>query len=1799
MDGFPVRRTRAQVFVIFITVAVALAAVNPAGVTARSQAAGAVASYESPPASPQCNPGQDITASADLYSHFLASGSLPGETIRDGNESTNPGLIAPHVEDRYWRYTFPAGTTISTYRIHQVPWAGNTSTHYYIVSSDSVEGPWTVRGEHFGEEDTGPISISPTTDSAWRIYSVAGNNGWGVFEWRMFTAGAGDCIPVEQLFGICQYGHQKCPVNFEHEPVNTAIGNYVSTTTDLSLPGRGISLDFARTYNSLDTSSGVLGVGWRHVYEARLVINPDGTVRFFTEDGAQLLFGPDGQGGFTAPMGVLSELAPIGGGYEITRHDQVRYRFDTAGTLTAIVDRNANELTFSYTAGKLIQITDTVGRTITLGYDANERLASLSGPPNRSVSYTYDPSGRLATVTDASGGVWEYGYDASDRLTTITDPNDHVLVTNEYGADGRVSAQTNAVDQRGTFDWDSATQTSTYTDARGGEWVDDYDGNVLQSRTDPLGNTTTYGYDANLNLAAFADPRSNTTTFTYDPAGNLLTRTAPSPPSYLETWTYTALNDIETYTDGRSHTTTYDYDPAGNLITLTAPLGAVADFGRDPAGTGLLVSLTDPRDKTTTYGHDGEANLTSITTPLGNETTMTYDPAGRMLTVVEPRGNAPGADPTDYTTTFTFDAADHLLTITDPLSNAATRTYDPGGNLESITDARDHTTAYGYDNANHLTSVTDALDGVTAYAFDEVGNLISRTDAKEHLTTYGYDMAGRLTGTTDSLNHSWTLTYDDAGNVATHTDAKDNTTSYAYDELNRLTGVTYAAPSTPSVTYGYDANSNLATMIDGVGTETYTYDDLDRLTAVTRGPDTFSYVYDLAGNLTSRTYPGQSGQTWVYDDDGRLTSANGATYTYDEAAQPLTAATSDGLTARYSYDPAGRLLEVAHTSTSATLSRFTYALDPVGNRTAMTTREGTVTYRYDPLDRLTEACWSQTSCPAGPPASPLPCLECIGGNLSRPAATVTPPAGETYRTYTYDPVGNRLTEASDALALVTERDSVSSSGIQANGASQDVALSADGRYVAFQSAASDLVSGDTNAKTDIFVRDRQTGIVERVSVGSAGAQATNHSYHAAISDDGRYVVFESLATNLVTGDTNAKSDIFLRDRTQGKTTRLSIATGVSGAQANNHSYSPAISGNGAAVTFESIATNLITTDTNGASDVFVRVLASNATTRVSVASAGTQGNGSSTSAAISGDGRYVAYQSAATNLVTGDTNGVFDIFVRDRTGATTTRLSLTITNGQANNASSAPVISADGNWLAFQSTATNLVGGDTNGVQDVFARHRTIFGSTGRVSVASSGIQANAASAAPAISGDGSYVAFHSSATNLVASDTNAAQDAFIFQRTTGTTTRLSVTSDGTQSNGASSYPSISGNGANTAFESLASNLVSNDTNVVFDVFLRATTTQFAAFAYDAADRITTVTRPGGLATDYDFDANGNETGAGSMGFTYDLADRLKTATVGAITETYTYAGDGTRLSASTGAGSSQTTKFIWDRVFGLPQLAIERDGANTLLRSYSYGLDLLRQTAGATTYYIHHDGLGSAADVASSSGSSLAWSEYYPYGQVRQAGVGAGAPTIQPFAFAGEQLDPVTNLYHLRARQYDVTTGRFLQNDPLAPHLAAPSVASYVYADNDPTGRIDPAGTVTIRIDGGRSFGSGSGWGSTGISAGGGGSSISGSLITTVAAAEIYLLGQALSKPQLPAPYDGPTIEDLLKTAYQPGEVGWEFRSQLSNWCGESTRNRLLCSSGRILALLTGLAVVYEALQGQGDITEVPYQEPRSTPKP
>ena len=405
----------------------------------------------------------------------------------------------------------------------------------------------------------------------------------------------------------------------------------------------------------------------------------------------------------------------------------------------------------------------------------------------------------------------------------------------------------------------------------------------------------------------------------------------------------------------------------------------------------------------------------------------------------------------------------------------------------------------------------------------------------------------------------------------------------------------------------------------------------------------------------------------------------------------------------------------------------------------------------------------------------------------------------------------------------TELVSVSSAGVQGNQDSERPSVSADGRFVAFASLSDNLVPGDTNGKSDIFVRDRVTGTTERVSVSSAGRQGDadsgllNGMAGPSISADGRFVVFDSQASNLVKRDTNGTSDVFLHDRLTGTTTRVSVSS--TGAQASGQEGT--ISADGRRVAFTSFSDNLVPGDTNFSGDVFVRDLTTGTTVRASVASDGSQGNNSSSHPSLDGDGHVVAFDSAA-DLAPNDGNGTVDVYVHDLDSGATEAASIGPAGSSAviNHGSNAN-ISSNGRFVVFDTQESNLFP-DANGpVQDAVLFDRVTH-TWEDESVGDTGQAGNDNSSVPVVSADGRFVAFTSRASNLVGDDTNNRDDVFIRDRQAGTTARVSVGSNGQQGDLDSVTGAIDADGQVIAFFSDSSTFVPETQSFfAFDIFVR------------------------------------------------------------------------------------------------------------------------------------------------------------------------------------------------------------------------------------------------------------------------------------------------------------------------------------------------------------------------------------------
>jgi RHS repeat-associated protein len=486
-------------------------------------------------------------------------------------------------------------------------------------------------------------------------------------------------------------------------------------------------------------------------------------------------------------------------------------------------------------------------------------------------------------------------------------------------------------------------------------------GNIL-STTDELGYVTSYAYDANNDVTSIVQPTVSggtpTTTYTYNNFGEVLTSTDP-------------LGNVTTNT----------YDSHGNLLSVATPApsgntgASVTQFSYNSLGE--LTQIQDPLHRVTTMTYSSAGLIASITDPQGNTTSYGYDSRGNRTSVT---------DALNHTTTFTYDSGNRLTQITYPDTTTASFTYDYRGRRITATDQNGKTTTYAYDAADRLTSVTDAANNVTQYAYDTEDNLLTITDANNHSTNFTYDAFGRVTQTNFPSSHSETYAYDADNNLTSKTDRNGNTIQYVYDALNRLTQKNY--PDSTSVEYTYDLVGKILSVNDPSGTYGFAYDNMGRLIGTTTqysfltGTNlTNSYTYDADSNRTGYTAPDGSTNTYTYDTLNRLSAlanswAGSFGFSYDALSRRTQMTRPNGVATSYSYDNLSRLLSVLHQLSGSTIDGAVYTVDSAGNRTSKADELANVTtnYGYDSIYELLQATQGST----------------------------------TTESYTYDPVGNRL-----------------------------------------------------------------------------------------------------------------------------------------------------------------------------------------------------------------------------------------------------------------------------------------------------------------------------------------------------------------------------------------------------------------------------------------------------------------------------------------------------------------------------------------------------------------------------------------------------------------------------------------------------------------------------------------------------------------------------------------------------------------------------------------------------------------------
>ncbi len=821
-----------------------------------------------------------------------------------------------------------------------------TQVSLYAFNHDTVQ--WYIYGT--GRVSADGRTISPETDpSTGRPYGLRD------FSWH-FPSTAPDGNPGP---------HDPCSQG--SHPVDFSTGVKLERTTDVSFGSARGEINFTRIYNS-DLSSSCstcpFGYGTTHNYAIRLsgsfqaggagrVVMPEQlTGRLFsysgTDSSGALLFTTTGAVGQLAD--VLRRLT--NGSFEYRSSDGTLLRFNASGQLTALVDRNGNTTTLTYTGANLTRITDAVGRSLNLQY-VGSQISKITDPLGRVWQYAYNSTlSQLSTVTNPSGGVTRYDYGSRGALTAVTDPRGNKLKQVTYDGSNRVIAQTFADGSTERYEYILAGNVVTgitITDSLGNKESRRFNAaGYLIERTDALGQHARVerAIGTNLPISTVGPCGCAEVTRQFDSRGNAVAVTDRAGQTARLEYEAT-FNNVTKVTDKLGRTGNFGYDARGNMTSVTNALNE--NFSLSYDANGQMTLATDPLGHTAHLEYDGNGNVTARVNALGHRVTMeydaigrptaivdalgrrfsaTYDQLGRVLTQTDPSGAVSryAYDANGNVTSFTnglnqvwrmvYDAKNRLISRTDPLNRTTRMIYDANGRLTKVILPSGRITQYAYDARNLLVKKTDSLGNTVKLTYDSRRKLVSVADQRGHLTTFTYDDMGRRTGIRDPLGRTSAAGYDAVGNITSLTDALGRSTTLNYDALNRPSRVTFADAV---ATYAYDAAGRLTRLDDSQGGSVeWSYDDADRPLTETTATGVVQYAYNNAGQRTSMTAGSRPPVAYTYDAAGRLqTLAQGAetfTFGYDELSRRASLQRPNGVTTTYNYDSAGRLGQLTHTN---------------------------------------------------------------------------------------------------------------------------------------------------------------------------------------------------------------------------------------------------------------------------------------------------------------------------------------------------------------------------------------------------------------------------------------------------------------------------------------------------------------------------------------------------------------------------------------------------------------------------------------------------------------------------------------------------------------------------------------------------------------------------------------------------------------------------------------------------------------------------------------------------------------------
>ncbi|MGF7212418.1 RHS repeat-associated protein [Skermanella aerolata] len=765
----------------------------------------------------------------------------------------------------------------------------------------------------------------------------------------------------QKVFKNMPPGFIKCKV-LKAEPVNVVTGAVVVDQQDFDLPGR-IPIAWPRHYTSDSLRTGSCGRGWETPADARLELQPDGSVVFMDGTGTGALFdalpaSPDTP--VREPVDGWT-LHRLGEHLAVRRKGGLTYYFPVPRKaawdeilVDALVDTCRNSLHFLRGPEGLERVVESAGRWLEVVSRGGliERIV-LHHPDfaeaRTLVRYGYDGNGNLTAVYDALDNPYTFGY-AAGRMVRHTNRTG-LSFYYEYDVDGRA---VHAFGDGGLYDYhfeyDRAGCFTNYTDSLGHPWTVKYNGNdQIVRETDPLGGVTTYGYDAVGRTTEIVDPAGRATTYRYDDQGNLLELGRPDGTKIVTT--YNGNGNPIAQIDAKGHAWRMDWDERGLLTSRASPRGGMWRYEHNIAG--CLVAVTDPREACTQFQYDRLGSLTTIHDALGNKQHFALDPLGNVSRYTDGEG---------YNSDFSHDKKGRLLEICYPLGSRTCYGYDREDNLTSFTDQNQHTTCYRYFGLGELAERRQPDGTMVRYEYDTEERLIAVINERGQRYQLIRDQIGQVIEEIDYWANPKRHRYDAAGNVTESTDALSRTVRFTYDNLDRL--LRHQFDDNTEETFAYDTNGNLTVAESSTIRVERVFDEDGNMIEERQGDFVIQYTYDLAGNRLLRRSGHGNHLSVTYDPLSRaqqisFNSRNLAHMSYDRRGLLTLDRVGPSLTRRYEHDPEQNLLSACCTVESSLVSTHRYRFDHAGNvlfsESNILGNATSLTMAYDPMDRVVSA----------------------------------------------------------------------------------------------------------------------------------------------------------------------------------------------------------------------------------------------------------------------------------------------------------------------------------------------------------------------------------------------------------------------------------------------------------------------------------------------------------------------------------------------------------------------------------------------------------------------------------------------------------------------------------------------------------------------------------------------------------------------------------------------------------------------------------------------------------------------------